>query len=110
MRRIWTRQFPQDCSTAKFLVWKFPGPGSTRNVGSIMTNAVRWFVTAYVTVRPAPPRQEKGDEGGRKGGALHGALWGWSSWQHVTWARRVSGDKKVDFIAPKGLEPATSPP
>ena len=52
MRRIWNHQNPEDCGSKKFLIWPFPGAASTRNVGSIMTNAVRWFATAMVTVRP----------------------------------------------------------
>ena len=54
MRWLFDHQNPVDCMKAKFLLWPFPAHGINRNVGSIMTNGVRWFATAVFTVRLTP--------------------------------------------------------
>jgi len=48
IRHIWEHQHPQNCSKMKFIVWKFPPKSSSRNIGSIYTNAMRWLPQAMV--------------------------------------------------------------
>mmetsp|Transcript_17142 Transcript_17142/g.23669 ORF Transcript_17142/g.23669 Transcript_17142/m.23669 type:complete len:478 (-) Transcript_17142:235-1668(-) len=48
---LYRHQHPADCNQQKFIVWTFPGKTSTRNVGSIYTNIVRWFPAAFKSGR-----------------------------------------------------------
>mmetsp|Transcript_34576 Transcript_34576/g.58078 ORF Transcript_34576/g.58078 Transcript_34576/m.58078 type:complete len:517 (-) Transcript_34576:133-1683(-) len=51
LRRIWKHQNPPECGSSRFIVWPYPNPASTRNIGSIFTTLMRWLPMTMVKNR-----------------------------------------------------------